>query len=124
MKLIPRPVHAVLDYLYGAAALAAPKVLGFEDEANAKLICTIHGATTIAASLLTDYELGLVKKIPFNTHLKLDLGGALLGLAAPWLLGFSHNTKARNAVVGFALLEIAVVALSEPDAEVFQEFKD
>ena len=54
----------------------------------------------------------------------LRFGGALLGLAAPWLLGFADNTKARNAVVGFALLEIAVVALSEPDPEVFKEFKD
>ena len=115
--IIPRPAHAVLDYLYGAAALAAPQVLDFADDQKASLVCKAHGTATIAASLLTDYELGLLKVIPFNTHLLKDLSGALFGLASPWLMGFAGNKKARNAVLAFALLEVAVVALSQRDEE-------
>ena len=117
-RIIPRPAHAVLDYLYSIAVLAAPEALDLDYSAEgdkARLVCKTHGVATIAASLLTRYELGLIKLIPFNMHLLLDLSGAVFGLASPWLLGFSGNKKARNVVLAFALLEAAVVALSQRD---------
>ena len=113
--IVPRPVHAVLDYLYAAAALAAPKVGGFEDDKAARLVCTAHGVATLGASLFTNYELGAVRKIPFKTHLMLDLGGAVFGLAAPWLFGFAKNNRARNIILGFALFELVAVAMSRRD---------
>lgn len=116
-KLISRPVHAVLDYAYSATALALPKVAQFEDDAAARGVANAIGIGTIAASMTTRYEGGAIKMVPFNTHLKLDMGSALLIIASPWLLGFSNNTRARNAIVGLGLLELAVVALSEPDPE-------
>jgi hypothetical protein len=113
--IVPRRVHAVLDYLYAGAALAAPKIGGFEDEPKAKLVCQAHGIATLKTSLLTDYELGLVKKIPFKVHLMIDLGAALFGLASPWLFGFSQNKRARNTILGLALFEILAVAASRRD---------
>ena len=116
-NLIPRPTHAILDYVYGATALALPKAAQFDGDEAARGVATAMGVGAIASSMTTEYEGGVVPMVPFNTHLKLDIGSALLALASPWLLGFSNNTRARNAIIGMALLELAVVALSEPDPE-------
>jgi hypothetical protein len=64
---------------------------------------------------MTRYELGLIRIIPFNVHLLIDLLGALFGFAAPWLLGFHKNEKARNASLGFSAFELLAVLLSKRD---------
>lgn len=115
MKIIPRPIHAVLDYAWSAAIAIAPRALDFEDEPNAARLCRAQGTFVTAGSLLTRYELGAVKLIPFKAHLMLDALGAIIGIASPWLLGFSDNKKARNTVLAFFLVEAIVVALSQTD---------
>ena len=115
LKIIPRPVHALLDYTWSGALATAPKVFGFEDEPSAVKLCKMQGSLVAATSALTRYELGTIKIIPFRTHLKLDAVGAALGIASPWLLGFSGNAKARNTVLAFFLIEALVVLLSQTD---------
>lgn len=115
IKIIPRPVHALLDYTWSGAFAAAPKVFGFEDEAAAIKLCRVQGTLVALASSLTKYELGTLKIIPFRTHLKLDAIGAAVGIASPWLLGFSHNKRARNTILAFFLFEAVAVALSQTD---------
>jgi hypothetical protein len=116
-RIIPRPVHAATDYLYAAALVAAPSLVGFEEDGQAVLAARALAGTTVAASLCTRYELGLLRVIPFNVHLMLDLLAALPTLAMPWVLGFSDNTKARNTFIGFALFEMVAVLLSKRDDE-------
>ena len=116
-KPISRSVHAMLDYAWSGAISAAPQVFEFADEPRARRLCKVMGALTGAASSLTRYELGALKVIPFNTHLALDGLGAVAGLASPWLLGFAHNKKARNAVLAFFFVEAVVVLLSQPDED-------
>jgi len=116
-SLIPRRLHAILDYGYGLAAFAAPKAFFFDGDDAASWTAAVVGGAAVVSSALTKYEGGVVKKVPFNTHLKLDFVSALLTAAAPWLFGFAGNKRARNALVGFALLEIVVVALSKPDPQ-------
>ncbi len=113
--LIPRPLHGVLDYLWGIAHTFAPEMFGFADDKAATAFSRFRGISMVGASLTTRYELGLIKLIPFNMHLLLDLMGALFSLGVPWLLGFDKNEKARNAVLGFAFFEIGAVLLSKRD---------
>lgn len=115
MKIISRAVHALLDYSWSAAIAASPKVLGFEDEPKARMLCKSMASLTTMGSLLTRYELGAIKILPFKAHLAVDGLGAILGLASPWILGFSENKKARNAVLTFFIIEAVVVALSQTD---------
>lgn len=115
LKIVPRPVHALLDYTWSAAFTGAPKAFGFENEPNAVRLCRIQGTLVAVASSLTKYELGTLKIIPFKTHLKLDALGAVLGIASPWLLGFSENKRARNTVLAFFLFEALAVFLSQTD---------
>ena len=115
--LIPRPLHAVLDYLWSMALFLAPELVGFADDEAASTVCKARAGGATAMSLLTRYELGLIKVIPFNVHLLSDLLSGLMGLAAPWLFGYAKNEKARNTAIAFSLLELGAVALSKRDGQ-------
>jgi hypothetical protein len=115
MKIIPRPVHALLDYSWSAAIAVAPKVLNFEDDKTARRFLRAMGTATAAGSLLTRYELGAVKVMPFKMHLATDAIGAVMGLASPWVFGFANNKAARNTALAFFAIEAIVVLLSQTD---------
>lgn len=57
VKLIPIRVHETLDYAWGAACIAAPFALGYWKRAPLTALTHIFaGASTILASLFTDYR--------------------------------------------------------------------
>jgi hypothetical protein len=113
--LIPRPLHAVLDYLWGIAMIFAPETMGFKDNEAANAYCKARGGGMLLTSLMTRYELGLIKVIPFNVHLLLDLLSAAVSFAIPNLLGFDKNKKATQAVLAFSAFELGAVLLSKRD---------
>jgi len=115
LGLIPRPVHGVMDYLWSGALFAAPQLFGFSDDERAVLFCRAKAGTAAVMSLLTRYELGLIKVLPFNIHLAGDALNAVVGLAGPSLMGFDKHNRAHNTVLGFVLFEIGAVLLSKPD---------
>jgi hypothetical protein len=117
LGLIPRPLHAVLDYLWGVAFYLAPDLLGFSGDTGGNLFSKFRGGSMVATSLMTRYELGLIRVIPFNVHLTLDFLGALFGLAGPWMFGFAKNDKARGAAIAFSLIELGAVILSRRDKQ-------
>jgi hypothetical protein len=56
-KLIPIEQHEISDYVWGAAAIAAPFVFGYWKRApQVALMHVMAGAGTILASLFTDYR--------------------------------------------------------------------
>ena len=90
MQFVPTKVHGVLDYLGALLLIAFPFVLGF-GTAAATWIMVILGAGVLVYTFFTDFELGIVRRLPVATHLLLDgLGGVFL-LAAPWLFGFADQ---------------------------------
>lgn len=91
MKIIPRKIHGFLDYLVGMVLIAVPWLFGFADDGPATYIPVALGAGALVYSILTNYEWGLVRLIPFRVHLLLDvLSGAFLAIS-PWLFGFSNT---------------------------------
>lgn len=117
MRFIPTRVHGILDYLVGLALIAAPWLFGFADNETARWVTIAIGATAILYSLLTDYELGIVRAIPMSAHLGLDfMSGALLAVS-PWLFGFSEEVWIPHVIVG-AFEIIAVLSTeTEPDTD-------
>ena len=91
LRVIPTSVHGVIDYLASGALYATPALLGLGDvPASARTLRLASGAA-IASSMLTDYELGVVKVMSMPAHLTLDVASGVLKAASPWLLGFAEN---------------------------------
>jgi len=89
LRMIPTSVHGAVDYLTGGALLAAPKVLGIDDDRRAALVLRSAGGGALVYSLITDYELGLLRLLPMPAHLALDAASGVLVAASPWLFGFA-----------------------------------
>lgn len=104
MKIIPRKIHGVLDYLVGALLIAAPWVPGFADNGPATYLPVTLGSLTILYSLLTNYEMGVLRVIPFPAHLVMDFASGLLLASSPWIFGFEDRVWIPHLVVG--LVEI------------------
>ncbi len=116
IPLIPRPLHAVLDYLWGIALFFAPEILGLDRDGPANVYCKARGGSMVLTSLMTRYELGLVKLIPYNMHLLLDFISALtLGFFGPKLSGFEKDKKASRVVLVFSAIELGTVLMSKRD---------
>ena len=114
-KPISRQLHGASDFSYIPLALALPKLGGFENEKTAALLAKVMAGNILAVGLFTRAEWGAFKKIPFKTHLLLDIVAGTLAVGAPWLFGFSKNKAARNAFLllgGFSLL---AGTLSKPE---------
>jgi hypothetical protein len=111
VRFIPTRVHGVLDYLTAGMLIAAPALLGLRKGGAQTWLPVALGAGTIAYSLLTDYELGLVKVIPMPVHLALDAANGALLSASPWLFGFADEVSTPH--VGLGLFEIAAAATSQ-----------
>jgi hypothetical protein len=91
LRVLPTRAHGVLDYATGSALLAAPELLRLKDVPQAVLTPRLAGAGATVYSLMTDYELGVVRVLPMPVHLALDaMSGALLA-ASPWRLGYARN---------------------------------
>ena len=87
--LIPRPLHAVLDYLWGIAFTFAPEMLGYEKNDAANAYSKARGISMIGISLLT--------LVPG------EIGGA--------------ETAARGLVAGLAEIGTLAVAGARDDHE-------
>jgi len=111
MALISTRTHGVLDFVVPAGLMLAPKLFGFEDDEKASRVPRMMALSHVAYSLFTDYEKGLVRKLPMRGHLALDAGSAVLLAASPWLLGFAGRVAAPHVAAG--LMELAVAASTE-----------
>jgi hypothetical protein len=115
----PRPIrtssHGLLDYSLSSTLLFAPNAFGFPTGGTASAVPRVMGGSALIYSALTRYELGLRPAISMKTHLILDaISGAMLA-ASPWLFGFGKLSRKRSWMphVAFAMVEMAIVALSD-----------
>jgi hypothetical protein len=111
MKPITSKIHGVIDYVVGALLIAAPWLFGFADDSAATYVPVVLGAGTLLYSLMTRYELGIMKLIPFKVHLAIDAAAGVLLAASPWLFGFADYVFMPHLIVG--LLELGTVAMTQ-----------
>lgn len=108
--MIPRSVHALIDYIYAFVLIGAPYVLGFSGFEAEHLVLWGVGFGVILYSLLTNYSLGLLHLIPFRAHLVLDALAGVFLIASPWLFGFAERVWVPHVV--FGLFDLGAVLLS------------
>jgi hypothetical protein len=113
MRFLPTRLHGTIDYLWGIALLATPWLFGFADVTAAKWLAVIFGIGAILYSLVTDYELGLVRILPMVLHLGLDgLGGAFLAVS-PWLFGFADRVFWPHLLFGLFSVVASLVTRTD-----------
>jgi hypothetical protein len=116
MRFIPTKIHGILDYLVGAALIAAPWLFGVSDVGGAAVVSPIVlGVGLIVYSLFTKYEWGPFGLIPMPVHLVFDVVASLFLALSPWIFGFAGealNVWLPHVVVGVTV--IVVVLFSQP----------
>ena len=73
MRFIPTKFHAPLDYIVGAALIAAPWIFQFSEHTAPTVVSIVLGIGLIAYSLFTNYELGVWKVAPMAVHNLIDI---------------------------------------------------
>jgi len=111
MHIIPRPLHAMLDYLAGALLLISPYLFGFADGGAAQWVAQSAAFAVLLVSALSDYEMGLARFIPIEVNFALDMLLGVTLIASPLLFGFFDGDWWPHLLVGLA--SIVVPLLSE-----------
>jgi hypothetical protein len=109
MRFIPTRFHAPLDYIVGAALIAAPWIFQFSEHTAPTVISIVLGIGLIGYSLFTDYELGVWRVAPMAVHNLIDVAAGLLLAASPWIFGFVDETA--NVWAPFVVVGLAAVFL-------------
>lgn len=110
MRFLSTRVHGVLDYGTGALLVALPWVGGFAIGGPEQWVSVGAGAAVLLYSLLTDYELGAVRRLGMPVHLWLDALGGVFLAASPWVLGFDQQVWMPHVAVG--LFEVLSATLT------------
>ena len=114
MRFIPTKFHAPLDYIVGAALIAAPWIFQFSENTAATIVPIVLGIGLIAYSLFTDYELGVWKVAPMAVHNLIDIAAGTVLVASPFIFGFadeSANVWAPHVVVGLAAIFLGLTTV-------------
>jgi hypothetical protein len=104
----------MMDYLLGLFLAAAPWLFHFNHGGAETWVPVVLGVGVILYSLLTDYELGVVRRIPMPTHLRLDLAGGVLLALSPWLFGFAETVRIPHLVIGLIEIGTALMTRRHP----------
>jgi hypothetical protein len=122
VRIIPTRVHGMLDYLMGALLIVAPWLFGFADGDAKQWVPIIIGVLVIGQSLMTDYELSVVKAIPMGTHLMLDIGTGIILAASPWIFGFADDIWWPHVVFGLLEIGAALMTQTRPDYDLPESY--
>jgi hypothetical protein len=114
MRVLPTRIHGIMDWIMGVLLIALPFALNLDISAPEGWLPLVLGIAMLGLSSFTDYEAGLVRRIPMPTHLMIDaVSGALLALS-PWLFGFSDHVWAPHLVLGVIELGTAAITQLKP----------
>jgi hypothetical protein len=112
---ISRKRHGVADYTYVPMVMAAPNLAHFARDTTPARLSRGFAAASLANTLFTRAEWGVVKVLPYKAHLAIDAVTGVAALAAPWVFGFSNDRRARNTFLAMGVTALVVTLLSRPE---------
>ena len=112
---ISRKQHGIADYSYVPSVMAAPNLARFADDTTPARLSRAFAATSLANTLFTRAEWGVVKVLPYKAHLAIDAVSGVAAIAAPWMFGFANDRRARNTFLAMGLTTLAVTLMSRPE---------
>jgi hypothetical protein len=113
MRFLSTRAHGALDYIVAILLIGLPFMAGTADRSFSQWVPILLGLGIIVYSLLTRYELAILRLIPMTGHLVLDVAGGILLIASPWLFGFAERSWLPFVLIG--LFDIAVVLVTRTD---------
>lgn len=117
MRIIPTRLHGMMDYIVGIVVVASPWIFGFADDSGtAKWTFIVIGLVILATSLMTNYELGVMKVIPMHMHLWADAVVGIVLALSPWIFGYADDAGANAWLPALIIgvLELGAAAMSDP----------
>jgi FtsH-binding integral membrane protein len=114
--MISTKIHGYLDYLMGFLLILLPLHPAIPEGAASTLLVVL-GAGIIVYSLITDYEMGLLKILAMKTHLIIDVMGGILLLVSPWLFGFADELIWPFVVLGIFEIGAGLFTSKKPSLE-------
>jgi hypothetical protein len=113
-------MHGILDYVTAPTLMVLPRALGWSQRVTALL--NVAGLGVLAYSMLTRYELGLIRVLPMKAHLGLDMAsGGMLALSPFMFLKKRDRDVATTAtLIGLGLYEIAAGLMTQTESPVEQ----
>ncbi|PSR54538.1 hypothetical protein AHMF7605_13965 [Adhaeribacter arboris] len=105
MRIIPTRIHGILDYLVGIILIASPWVFDFNNGGAETWVPVIVGIMVLLQTIMTDFEVGIIRKIPMASHLRMDLFIGLFLAASPWIFNFDEVVWEPHVIFGvFSIL--------------------
>lgn len=120
MGIISTRVHGYVDYTMGLLLIVAPYLFGFATGGPKQWLPIVLGLAAIGYSLLTRYELGVVRMIPMPAHLGLDVASGALLAVSPWLFGFADEVFWPHLILGLVAIGTAAMTQTRPSTETRQ----
>lgn len=113
-RFVTRNMHAVLDYPVAISLIVLPFVLQLGSSNPLALwLAVATGAAALILTFFTDHILGVVRVLPYASHLAVDLTVGIVFLLAPSVLGFTGIDAWYYWLNGAAVL--VVVGLHKPE---------
>ena len=110
---VSRRTHAFLDYIAGILLLLAAAFLPFPDP-NMRTFSMGVGGFLLLYSVVTDYELSLLRFVPFAIHRGADLLFGILVAFSPIHFGLRGVPALLFVAVGALLMYLAFCTRAEP----------
>jgi hypothetical protein len=112
-------MHGILDYVTAPTLLVLPRMLGWGTKVTSLL--SGAGVGVLGYSVMTRYELGLLKMLPMKAHLALDMAsGGMLALSPLLLKKRERDVATIATLVGLGLYEIAAALLTQTQSPIEQ----
>ena len=103
---IPLSAHMAGEPLLVALLIAAPFLLGFDDEGAPTAVSILLGVLVLVVAASTDWRLSLVRVIPIRLHALADAGLGALLIASPFIFGFSDVGSATAFFIVMGVVAI------------------
>ncbi len=109
-KPISTQIHGVIDYIAALTLIILPRLLGWS--APTTILLTILGIGLVLYSMVTNYELSVLKLLPMKGHLVLDALSGLTVIIAAFLVPATGMGEIIGLII-LGLFELGAVALTK-----------
>ncbi len=115
MRIIPTRIHGILDYLVGIILIASPWVFDFDNGGAETWVPVIVGVMVLLQTIMTNFEVGFIRKIPMATHLRMDFFIGLFLIASPWIFDFDEQVWEPHVIFGVFSILASLMTRTTPD---------